>query len=881
MAAPTKKTGWGSFLSQAVGGLEARLDNILAEDDGSATKDAKTTAGSAAPPNPPSPSKKTASPGPSRTSSTARTNDRLQERLARAIAAKAAGQKADTGTPSISNQGSPRASLDAPSRASLDSFDRGGSPALKDSEASPRPSQDVSRLSQDASSAVVDAQPDTRNGDGGEESTVREANGAKTSTDDPSPIPALTKSDSAIQAKAEDVVEPTNQQSSADIGEDQPKEADKAQEDALLQRQEEIHAYVERIDALESKLKYMAKEAMDSAKAASSTASPGSLEKKKAEADLQIAQLMEEGINLARTEQKHRAILKRLRGKISEDEREINALKTTKEKSDREAEALRQRAKRADELEKTYGDLQRRLDQAQRDLSSLRSDVRSKDSMIVELKSQLQKATEQADAMAARVNDQAREQDRRRIAELEESVAALQVEKNLVADRAKIQATELKEKAEKAAERARALELELKAEVQVMESKLEAMRSRAEEVSTSVTGDSQAKLLRQVETLQTQYSIASENWHGIEATLLARITNLERERDEALQRESDMRKKAREAALRAKRNEEELEEAKTKLPNIEEDVKTYKTQIDRLKKRAEEAEAALQKTRAEAEKQKQAWEAEKEERNTPQPNERRTWLEDLPGGPFLKSDSRPESPQLPTPGRTFSTDFLGIQSLTGKLRKASAPSTTSEAGGVGDASVGRAGSGHRRPSAQPPIRPTIQSTVGSLSGLFSPSVPMFSPSIEALQTPSLTHAPDRDDAFDGFERSSSPQQVMQDMVSVSTAGAGPSVQLVERMSAAIRRLESEKMAAREELGRISRQRDEARSEIVTLMREAEGGKEALRRVAELEAEVAEVSARYETTLELLGEKSEMVEELKADVDDVKTMYRELVERTIK
>ncbi|KAK3363883.1 TATA element modulatory factor 1 TATA binding-domain-containing protein [Lasiosphaeria hispida] len=516
---------------------------------------------------------------------------------------------------------------------------------------------------------------------------------------------------------------------------------------------------------------------MDSAKVVSSTTSPGSLEKKKAEADLQIAQLMEEGLNLARTEE----------------------------------------------------------------LNSLRSDARSKDNIIVELKSQLQRATEQADAITAKVNDQGREEDRRRIAKLKDLVAALQVEKNLVADRAKIQVMELRDKAEKAAERARVLKLELKTEVQVIKSKLEAIRSRAEEVSTSVTSDSQAKLL------------------SIKATLLARITNAEQERDEALQRESNIRKKARKAALRAKRNEEELEEARTKLPNIEEDVKSYQTQIDRLKKRAKEAEAALQKSRA----------------------DRRTWLEDLPGGPFLKSDSRPESPQLPIPGRIFSTDFLGIQSLTGKLRKASAPSTTSEAGGTGDASVGRVGSGPRRPSGQPPIRPSIQSTVGSLSGLFSPSVPLFSPSIDALQTPSLTHAPDRDDAFDGFERSSSPQQVMQDMVSVSTAGAGPSVQLVERMSAAIRRLESEKMAAREELGRISRQRDEARSEIVSLMREAEGGKEALRRVAELEAEVAEVNERYETTLELLGEKSELVEELRADVDDVKAMYRELVERTIK
>ena len=119
------------------------------------------------------------------------------------------------------------------------------------------------------------------------------------------------------------------------------------------------------------------------------------------------------------------------------------------------------------------------------------------------------------------------------------------------------------------------------------------------------------------------------------------------------------------------------------------------------------------------------------------------------------------------------------------------------------------------------------------------------------------------------------------MVSVSTVAAGPSVQLVERMSAAIRRLESEKVAAREELARISRQRHEARAEIVALMREVENGKSAVQRLGDVEKEVAEVRERYETTLELLGEKSELVEELRADVEDVKAMYRDLVERTIK
>jgi DNA repair exonuclease SbcCD ATPase subunit len=325
------------------------------------------------------------------------------------------------------------------------------------------------------------------------------------------------------------------------------KELEAALETTVLQHQEETHSYVERIDALEAKLQYLAREATDSARKAAIAAPAGSLEKKLAEKDEQIAQLLEEGKNLASTEQKHRTIMKKLRSKIAEDEQEIKTLKASRDKSAKEMDTLRAQAKAAQDMEKTRDSLLRRIEQLQRDVTTAQSETTSRDATIADLKSRLQKATEQGEAMSAKINEQAKEQDRKRIAELEESVAALEVEKNLVADRAKIQANELKEKAERASERSRALELELKAEVQVMESKLEAMRMRAEEASSGATGDSQAKLLRQIETLQQQYSIATDNWQGIEGTLLARVSNLEKERDEALQRESEMRKKAREA----------------------------------------------------------------------------------------------------------------------------------------------------------------------------------------------------------------------------------------------------------------------------------------------------------------------------------------------
>lgn len=317
-------------------------------------------------------------------------------------------------------------------------------------------------------------------------------------------------------------------------------------------------------------------------------------------------------------------------------------------------------------------------------------------------------------------------------------------------------------------------------------------------------------------------------------------------------------------SLRAKRNEEELEDAKTQIPSIQEDVKAHQSQIEALKKRSEEAEAAAGEAKAEMERLKAAL---TEEKATNREHDRQgQWLEDAPAPPF-KFGSRPESPSVSMPTRSSSTDFLGFGSLSNKFRKQSAPSSNGDP-------LERYTS--RRTSVQP-----SSSRPSAYTGNSYPLPPILSPTIEALPSAPSIHPLERSDTFDSAERSSSPQQIVQDMVSVSTVAAGPSVQLVEKLSAAIRRLETEKVAAREELARISGQRDEARAEIVSLMRGVDQGKKALEEVARLQAEVAEVSERYETTLELLGEKSEMVDELKADVEDVKTMYRDLIERTIK
>ncbi|CAJ2513366.1 Uu.00g014850.m01.CDS01 [Anthostomella pinea] len=866
MSAPQKSSRWGFFLSQAVAGVEARLDNILAEDDPARrNNNSATTRDATSPPPPP----QSQAPHPSRPSTPSKsTNDRLQERLARAVAAKNAAQRAEAS--------SARPSTETPTGAPSPRPSSDGPPAVdaapKSQAASTRVSLSADRESAPSPAPLTAVQPDQP------EPLATPVNGQLSSGESPrssfqreQPLEDEKVAAPSISATEAQTPVPTSEpgttSSTSDLYEQRIAGLEKSLEDTQAQHQEELHGHVERVDALQAKLQYLAREASQAARNAAASAPAGGMEKKVAEKDEQIAQLMEEGQKLATTEQKHRSIIKKLRNQLALSEKESNEQKIWRQKAENEMGSLRKRVSQLNELDKSNEEAQKVTSQLRRDLDRLRSEGASKDSVISELKVQLQEESDQARSLAAKVNDQLREAGQQRVKELEDSVAALEVEKGLMADRAKLQATELREKADRASERARAVELELKGEVQVLESKLETLRARAEEASSGAAGDAQAKLLRQIETLQTQYSIASDNWQGIEASLVARATSLERERDEALRRESEMRRKARETATRAKRQEEELEEAKTQLPSVRRDLSSYQSQFESLRRRAEEAEAALVEARATFEKQRAAWKEEKAERTD---HDRRNWLDDIPNAPF-RNNSRPESPLLSAPQRTYSGDnFLGLQSYSTRLRKTSAPSSN------GEPSPGERPSSARRPSAQPPLRSPMFPTPFTQTG----TPPSLAGGLDTLASPS-THPMDRDDVFEGMERSASPQNILQDMVSVSTMTAGPSVQLVERMSAAIRRLESEKLAAKEELARISSQRDEARGEIVTLIKEVETGKSAANRVENLEKEVTAINERYQTTLEMLGEKSELVEELRADVDDVKAMYRDLVERTIK
>jgi TATA element modulatory factor len=599
--------------------------------------------------------------------------------------------------------------------------------------------------------------------------------------------------------------------------------------------QDELLPYIEKIDALQSKLQYLSQELAESAQQASAAAQAGSSEQKLAEKDKKIALLMMEGQTLSRNEMNHLAIIKQLRAQAASAKKEQSVLKSRVDIAEKGLATMEQRAIRAERKLQSSSAEDRELEMIKKERTALTSTV-------AEMKSDLARMTARTEAAERQLQTDDADRLRKQNQELRDDIISARVERELAEEKLRREVGDLNASLARERERFNTMETEMLAEQAALEAKLESLRSHAEENSSATQGDAHAKLLRQIETLQTQYSVASENWQGIESSLLSRINSIESERDELAKREADLRKKARDAALAVKKVEQELERERDRVRELERNCAEQTMQLQQMARKVHQAEEQLSEARKALTDQRELMEKEISGRLA---EEKARWT------PVLHTE-RTASPV--TSLRKSSALDLGHSMSPNQSRRPSAlPSPY-----LPDASV-----------------PPRQGSAASFRAQANGTIP---------QTPSI-HSVEHDELFgNGIPTTTSPAHThrgLNDLISASTVGAGPSVQLVERMSATVRRLETEKAASKDELSRLTAQRDEARQEVVRLMREVEQKRANDERVKALEEEQRAINERYQTTLELLGEKSELVEELKADVADVKQMYRDLVESTMK
>lgn len=475
----------------------------------------------------------------SRSTSNARKNDRLQERLARAVVKSNAQGGADASSAGISPVTSPVPSNGA--RSSMDIDSSLGSPkdiASPPDSAAATPAIGLSRTSYDSSPRVSTeaVAPSSNQKENIVTAPAPEHGEAESESLPASEDPAPDTAD--IPAESGDIA------SNEDQASDEPSQTENNTAESGLQ--DEIHGYIERIDALQSKLKYLAQDAAESARKAAATAEPGSAEKQLREKEERIALLLEEGQKLSKTEMDHRTLIKRLRQQLAENSKLQTESNKKNDQLDKDLANAEARAKRAEAAEKRATDSLSAQNKTARDLEAVTAERDALNQTVQEMKGQLTRAVSRADAAEATASSDAMDREKQRAEQLEEELASAKIEREIGEEKLRKEITSLKDNIEQEKERARVLEVELKGEQSVLESKMESLRSKAEEASSGVAGDSQVKLLRQIETLQTQYAAASENWQALEGSLLSRLANVEKERDEVARREGEARRKIRE-----------------------------------------------------------------------------------------------------------------------------------------------------------------------------------------------------------------------------------------------------------------------------------------------------------------------------------------------
>jgi hypothetical protein len=610
-------------------------------------------------------------------------------------------------------------------------------------------------------------------------------------------------------------------------------------------RVQEVTQAAERISALESKLRFYTNEDLAASRNLLQLGEASELERKLAERDERIALLVQEGTTLAAKEGAHQETIRKLRARMAELEKLIGVSLKAVEKAEADVAKWKQEHKTIGEVSKRQADKIRQLSALETEADALRKLKTSHVSTISDLKRQLadEHATNVANAsLASQLQSEKSKTDA-----LQKRVGMLLQEAKEQADEHDAELAALQAKYDRLEERLQRIESDRKAEVFKLESEVEMLRAQVEESSASSVEHAQTKLLRQMENLQTQHSIAVQNWSRIEENLLARVSAAEEERDRLEDAEALLKTRLREQASKLKQIEENAAMSQGQFKRATDQQTELREEIATLKGKLQETTILLEKERETAKQERRQLEAHVDARVQERLESERS-VYDASTAVYLQNQhSGARSPELSF-GRA---DSPGGFSLRMPSTRPGLP-------------IGRRSSSQAQ-GTPIPQRHTSHSHLHELEGLRSPPVP--EDSVAPLITPS-----------ESASQSHAHEVPASRAMSIVTSTAGPGLGTMERITANVRKLEMELGMCREDLSRMTRQRDEARQTCVELDTVA-AEKEALKlQLAQMAEAQAALTSKFEATLELLGEQTEENEQLREDIADMKQAYRDTLDK---
>lgn len=134
-----------------------------------------------------------------------------------------------------------------------------------------------------------------------------------------------------------------------------------------------------------------------------------------------------------------------------------------------------------------------------------------------------------------------------------------------------------------------------------------------------------------------------------------------------------------------------------------------------------------------------------------------------------------------------------------------------------------------------------------------------------------------DDEFDLFSRRSLVPMAEDEHV---PRGGHAHIQMINKMALLIRQLEVELATLKDDNARLAQEKDAVLLQLLDLLKQNQSEENPTNRIAALEDEVAKMKSKELTLLEVLGEKTEQVEELRADIVDLKELCKLQVQQMI-
>lgn len=553
------------------------------------------------------------------------------------------------------------------------------------------------------------------------------------------------------------------------------------------------------------------------------------------EKDEQIRGLLAEGEVLSKKEFKSLTIIKTLRAKAIETEKAQQDLQRKLDKALADHSEVQSKlvkvtddSKHLNDTVKALNDSNQRqskqMNKVETELVQLREDKANLQMNLDRSWQELSEARKASAELSSQTHAAALDREVKLNEELNDQLDALKAQHATIETNLRQEIQDLRVSLSNREELAGEKEDQLWTEIRSLQARLEQNDNDSYELQDALD-EARRPLLRQIEVLQNQQGVAQRNWDKIEKSLTRRVTEAEEDVIKAQEREKLARDKLDEVKSQTSGLEARIETLRLADTQLRSDINATKRTCLEKEEAARQAQAELNRERVNRER---AIEEAKEDVERKWRQQQQTEVDKLKQQ-IQQLQQRPSETTLqPVPAsarRASSSSVMSSPSLPGASVKASQD--------------------------------------GNNAVLDSLASPISVDGMPSLSRTSSSHTVSGVSGSVGL------------LVLGPSSGTGPAV-AIERLNTMVRQLEGQVTFLTEQVRTANKNKDELSDELVKVTMELEELQSLAAKVPGLEQELLLLQERHKAALEMLGERTEEVQELRADIVDVKEAYRDQI-----